>query len=294
MLPAGSLTVIVNTADDFDHLGLRISPDVDTVTYTLADLADPKQGWGREDETWNCLETLDALGGPTWFRLGDRDLGLHLERTRRLDHGDRLSSITRDICASFGIQSRVLPMTDDRVETMVQTEDGELTFQTYFVALRCEPQVRGFRFEGVEQAVPAPGVLEALDQADLVVFCPSNPWVSIDPILAVEGIAGALQSKTVVGVSPIIGGRALKGPAARMYRQLGIEASAASVARHYRAFLDGFVMDHADIELESVVQDLGMQVCITQTVMQNIEDRTILAEQVLAFALQILERMRST
>lgn len=185
-------------------------------------------------------------------------------------------------------------MTDDRVETMVQTEDGELTFQTYFVALRCEPQVRGFRFEGVEQAVPAPGVLEALDQADLVVFCPSNPWVSIDPILAVEGIAGALQSKTVVGVSPIIGGRALKGPAARMYRQLGIEASAASVARHYRAFLDGFVMDHADIELESVVQDLGMQVCITQTVMQNIEDRTILAEQVLAFALQILERMRST
>lgn len=294
MLPAGSLTVIVNTADDFDHLGLRISPDVDTVTYTLADLADPKQGWGREDETWNCLETLDALGGPTWFRLGDRDLGLHLERTRRLDHGDRLSSITRDFCASFGIQSRVLPMTDDRVETMVQTEDGELTFQTYFVALRCEPQVRGFRFEGVEQAVPAPGVLEALDQADLVVFCPSNPWVSIDPILAVEGIAGALQSKTVVGVSPIIGGRALKGPAARMYRQLGIEASAASVARHYRAFLDGFVMDHADIELESVVQDLGMQVCITQTVMQNIEDRTILAEQVLAFALQILERMRST
>ncbi len=294
VLPAGSLTVIVNTADDFDHLGLRISPDVDTVTYTLADLADAQRGWGRADETWNCLDTLERLGGPTWFRLGDRDLGLHLERTRRMKEGEPLSSITREICASFGIQSEILPMSDDRVATRVQTEEAELAFQTYFVALRCEPEVRGFRFEGIEEAKPAPGVLEAIGEADFIVFCPSNPWVSIDPILGVAGIADAVKQKTVVGISPIIGGRALKGPAARMYRQLGFEASAASAAKHYQAYLDGFVLDQADLELESVVQELGMRVRVAQTVMQSIEDRKTLAEITIEFALQTLERMRST
>ncbi|MGD2058685.1 MAG: 2-phospho-L-lactate transferase [Anaerolineales bacterium] len=294
VLPAGALTVIVNTGDDFEYLGLKISPDVNTVTYTLAGLADPGRGWGRADETWNCLDTLGRLGGPTWFQLGDRDLALHLERTRRLNQGERLSSITRDVCESFGVLSRVLPMSDDPVATVVLSDDGELAFQTYFVALRCEPEVRGFRFVGIESAEPAPGVLEALDEADLVVFCPSNPWVSLDPILGVGRISEVLQQKLVVGVSPIVAGSALKGPAARMFKQLGFEASAASVAEHYQDYLDGFVIDQADLELESVVQDFGMQVCVTQTVMRDNEDRKNLAETVLEFASRLQERIRST
>ncbi|MGD2161819.1 MAG: 2-phospho-L-lactate transferase [Anaerolineales bacterium] len=287
VLPAGALTVVVNTADDFEHLGLKISPDVDTVTYTLAGLADPVKGWGRADETWNCLETLKDLGGPTWFQLGDRDLALHLERTRRLARGEPLSSITADICNSLGVHSNVLPMSDDRVSTMVQTAEGELAFQTYFVALRCEPEVQGFRFEGIESAKPASGVMDALSQADLIVFCPSNPWVSIDPILAVEGISKLVKQKTVLAVSPIIGGRALKGPAARMFQQLGFEASAASVARHYQEYLDGFVLDKTDLELESEVHGLGAQVCVTHTVMHDVEDRKKLAESILEFALNL-------
>jgi LPPG:FO 2-phospho-L-lactate transferase len=185
-------------------------------------------------------------------------------------------------------------MSDDPVATVVLSDDGELAFQTYFVALRCEPEVRGFRFVGIESAEPAPGVLEALDEADLVVFCPSNPWVSLDPILGVGRISEVLQQKLVVGVSPIVAGSALKGPAARMFKQLGFEASAASVAEHYQDYLDGFVIDQADLELESVVQDFGMQVCVTQTVMRDNEDRKNLAETVLEFASRLQERIRST
>jgi LPPG:FO 2-phospho-L-lactate transferase len=293
-LPAGALTVIVNTGDDFEHLGLKISPDLDTVTYTLAGLADPVKGWGRADETWNCLETLGQLDGPTWFQLGDRDLALHLERTHRLEQGERLSVITHDVCKSFGVRSTVLPMSDDPVATIVESDRGDLAFQTYFVALRCEPEVHGFRFEGIESAKPAHGVLEALDTADLVVFCPSNPWVSLDPILAVSGIGEAVVRKPVISVSPIIAGRALKGPAARMYKQLGFEASAVSVAEHSLQYIDGFVLDQADLELESNVQDLGVQAWVTQTVMHDIEDRKKLAETILEFAIQLEERMRST
>jgi LPPG:FO 2-phospho-L-lactate transferase len=286
-LPAGSLTVIVNTGDDFEHLGLWISPDVDTVTYTLAGLADPQKGWGRADESWDCLETLAELGGPTWFQLGDRDLALHLERTRRLERGDRLSTITHDFCRTWELRSTVLPMSDDRIATIVKSEQGELAFQTYFVALRCEPEVRGFRFEGLATARPAPGVLEAINQADLVVFCPSNPWVSLDPILAVPGIGQAVSQKTVVGVSPIIAGNALKGPAARMYRQLGFEASAAVVAQHFSEYLNGFVLDQSDLELESEVEQQGVKVCVAQTVMHDVEARRILAETILNFALEL-------
>lgn len=293
-LPAGSLDVIVNTGDDFEHLGLRISPDVDTVTYTLAGLADPERGWGRVDESWHCMETLADLGGPTWFNLGDRDLALHLERTRRLAQGEPLSDITRDFCARLDVRSVVLPMTDDRVETIVQTDGGEIPFQTYFVALNCDPEVRGFRFDGIGSAKPAPGVLQALMDAGLIVFCPSNPWVSLDPILAIQGIQAVIQKKPVVGVSPIVGGQALKGPAARMYRQMGMDASALSVAEHYHALLDGFVMDRVDDELESSVQELGLEVCVTQTVMRDTSDRVDLAKTVLEFGEQLIERMRST
>jgi LPPG:FO 2-phospho-L-lactate transferase len=293
-LPEGALTVIVNTGDDFEHLGLKISPDLDTVTYTLAGLADPVKGWGRVDETWNCLETLGNLGSPTWFQLGDRDLALHLERTHRLEQGEGLSVITRDVCKSFGVHATVLPMSDDPVATIVESDNGDLAFQTYFVALRCEPEVRGFRFEGIKSAKPAPGVMKALDDADLVVLCPSNPWVSLDPILAVNGIGEMLRRKTVIGVSPIIAGRALKGPAAKMYEQLGFEPSAARVAQHYQDYLNGFVLDQADLELESNVQDMGVQVLVTKAVMHDIEDRRKLAETILEFTLQLEERMRST
>jgi LPPG:FO 2-phospho-L-lactate transferase len=294
VLPKGSLTVIVNTGDDFEHLGLKISPDIDTVMYTLAGLADPERGWGRADETWNCLDTLKRIGGPSWFQLGDRDLALHLERTRRLSNGERLSAIIDDLCKALGVHSFVLPMSDDRVATMVHTSEGELAFQTYFVELRCEPEVHGFRFDGIESAKPTQGVLEALAEADVIVFCPSNPWVSLDPILAVQGISEMVKQKLVIAISPIIGGRALKGPAAKMFQQMGFEASAVSVAEHYQVYLDGFVMDQADLELESEVHDIGVEVCVTQTVMRNIEDRKILAEKVIEFALQLQGRMRST
>lgn len=293
VLPLDDLTVVVNTGDDFDHLGLRICPDLDTVVYTLAGLANPDTGWGRGDETWHALETLAALGGPTWFRLGDRDLALHLERTRRLALGDRLSDVIDDLRRALGVQVRVLPMSDDRVATVVLTADGELAFQEYFVALACEPEVRGFRFAGIQQAQPAPGVIPVIRQADLVILCPSNPWVSLDPILAVPGVSEALQGKLVLGVSPIIAGSAVKGPAAKMFRELGVEPSALAVAEHYRDRLAGLIIDRQDASLAQSIQSLGMGVRVAQTIMKTAEDRKSLAEEVLSFATEGLpERER--
>jgi LPPG:FO 2-phospho-L-lactate transferase len=285
VLAPKELTVVVNTGDDFEHLGLRICPDLDTVTYTLAGLANPKTGWGRRDETWSFLETLERLGGPTWFRLGDKDLALHSERTRRLREGRPLSVVTRGLCEALGVQVRVLPMSDDPVATMVLTDQGELPFQEYFVARRCEPRVRGFRFEGVERARPSPEVLPALREADLVLLCPSNPWVSLDPILALSGLRKAVRAKLAFGVSPIVRGRAIKGPAAKMYSEMGITPSALAVAEHYRDLLDGFVLDETDGDLEGRVQSLGMRVLSTKTIMRSGQDRRDLANAVLAFAL---------
>jgi LPPG:FO 2-phospho-L-lactate transferase len=203
------LTIVVNTGDDFKHLGLYICPDLDTVCYTLAGIANPATGWGRANETWKALESVGALGGPTWFRIGDRDLGLHLERTRRLEAGEQLSQI--------------------------------LPFQEYFVHRQCHPRVSGFRFADVKQAHPAPGVLAAMREADLVVICPSNPWVSVDPILSIPGVRPTIDGQLVVAVSPIVGGQAIKGPAAKMYAELGIEPSALAVARHYGELLEAFM-----------------------------------------------------
>ena len=194
-LPPGDLTVVVNIGDDFEHLGLTICPDLDTVTYTLAGLANSDTGWGRADESWNVLDTLDSLGGPTWFRLGDRDLALNMERTRRLGEGDSLSQITEDLCAKLGVTARVLPASDQPVRTIVDTAEGPLAFQEYFVARKCEPPVRGFRFDGAEDAAPAPGVLESIESADVLVVCPSNPWVSIDPILAIGQVRSAVREE---------------------------------------------------------------------------------------------------
>ncbi|HLA97563.1 MAG TPA: 2-phospho-L-lactate transferase [Anaerolineales bacterium] len=289
LLPA-QLVVIVNVGDDFDHLGLRICPDLDTVCYTLAGKANPATGWGRAGETWNALESLAEIGGPTWFRLGDRDLGTHLERTRRLRSGERLSKITRDFCTSWGVRFTVLPASDDNVPTWVYTDEGELPFQEYFVYRQCHPRVSGFRFAGVEAAQPAPGVLEALGSAKLVIICPSNPWVSIDPILAVPGIREAVVSRPVIAVSPIIGGEAVKGPAAKMYLELGIQPCAQAVARHYAGLLAGFVLDLVDESQAEEMRREQLDVLVADTLMKTPADRIRLARQVLDFGHQVCVR----
>ena len=279
VLPPEDLTIIVNTGDDFEHLGLSICPDLDTVCYTLAGLANSETGWGRAGETWNTIANIERLGGPAWFRLGDQDIATHLERTRRLKEGQSLSSITREFCQAWGIQPTVLPMTDAPVRTMVNTNEGELAFQEYFVHRRCEPIVKGFRFDGVTEAKPAPGVREALDTADAVIFCPSNPWVSIDPILSVV----KKITKPVIAVSPIIGGKAVKGPAAKMYTELGIEPSALAVAKHYRTTLAGFVLDTTDRESEAQINALSIKTQVTDTLMNHLTERVRLANDVLHF-----------
>lgn len=278
------LTVIVNTGDDFTHLGLLICPDLDTILYTLAGVANPQTGWGRADESWDFLETLGQLGGPTWFRLGDRDLALHVVRTQRLKEGKPLSHVISELGRALGVEAQVLPMSDQPVRTIVGTAEGEIAFQEYFVARQCRPEISGFRFEGIEGAQPAPGALEAIEGADLVVMCPSNPWVSIDPILSVPGLKRALQAKPIVGVSPIVGGRAIKGPAAKMFAELGIEPTACSVAEHYGDLLTVWVIDHQDAHLAEAIRELGMGVHVTDTIMVNAEVRRALAAEVLAFA----------
>jgi LPPG:FO 2-phospho-L-lactate transferase len=287
-LPASDLTVIVNTGDDFEHFGLTICPDLDTVCYTLAGLANPQTGWGRVGETQNALRNVETLGGPTWFALGDRDLGTHLERTRRLKVGDSLSAITTDFCRAWGVSVSVLPMSDQPVHTMVDTDLGELHFQEYFVARACEPRVRSFRFAGIESAKPAPGVLDAISAADIIVICPSNPWVSIAPILAVPGIREAIAKKSVIAVSPIIGGKALKGPAAKMFSELGIEPSALAVANYYGNLLRGFVFDEVDSTYSTAIRELGIMPLAAATIMQDRADRARLAGQVIEFGQSLL------
>ena len=292
ILPPEDLTVIVNTGDDFEHLGLYISPDLDTVCYTLAGLSNPETGWGRINETFNAIANIEKLGGATWFRLGDQDLATHIERMRRMKTGQSLSQITNDFCKAWGIHPTVIPMSDDLVRTIVNTDEGELAFQEYFVHRKCEPRVQGFRFEGIESAKPAPGIVDAIKEADAIVICPSNPWVSIAPILAVlhtplhhppfsKKMGGA--AKKIYAVTPIIGGQAVKGPAAKMYRELGIEPSALAVAKHYQNLITGFVLDEVDAKLEAEIQGLNMKTLITKTLMENSDKRRRLAEDVLHF-----------
>lgn len=287
VLPPEDLTVIVNTGDDFEHLGLHISPDLDTVLYTLARVEHEEQGWGRRDESWTAMATLRQLNGPTWFRLGDRDLGLHLFRTHCLREGNSLSEITAKVRDALGVEVEVLPMTDDRVATLVETPGGVLPFQTYFVAERYQPRALGFRFAGAESAQPAPGVLGALEGAELVVFCPSNPWVSLDPILALPGVRGAIAGRTALAVSPIVGGEALKGPAAKMYREMGKEPTALAVAQHFAPLLTGFVFDEVDSDLKESIAALGPVPRALQTIMRDRRDRKQLAEEILAFAQEL-------
>jgi LPPG:FO 2-phospho-L-lactate transferase len=252
VLQPEQLTIIVNTGDDFNHLGLRISPDLDTVCYTLAGVENIEYGWGRRDETWQVLESLKKLGMPDWFALGDLDLATHLVRTFRLNGGDKLTQITADFCRVWGIKARVIPMSDEVIRTKVHTNQGEVEFQEYFVHQRCEPEVTGFSFEGLENAHAAPGVIEAVDTCDAVIVCPSNPWVSIDPILNVPNVKSALTEHPVIAVSPIIGEKTVKGPAAKMFSELGIKPSPLAVAQHYMDFIDGLLIDISE-DRKSVV-----------------------------------------
>jgi LPPG:FO 2-phospho-L-lactate transferase len=285
VLPANELLVVCNTGDDFEHLGLCISPDIDTVMYTLAGVANPELGWGRADETWSFMETLGHLGGETWFRLGDRDLAVHVERTRRLRGGETLSAITADLCARLGITARVLPMSDDPVRTRVRTDEGWIDFQEYFVRRRCEPVVHELAFHGASTAHAQPDFVAALRDPDTkaVVICPSNPFISIEPILAVPGVREALAdcSAPVIAVSPIIGGRAIKGPTAKMMAELGMTPSAGGVARRYDELIDGYVCDFADMDQAAGV---SAKVTLAQTLMSTLADREALARVVLSAA----------
>jgi LPPG:FO 2-phospho-L-lactate transferase len=270
-----SLTVIVNTGDDFVHLGLSISPDLDTVMYTLSGLGDEERGWGLRDESFRAMETVRGYGGPDWFALGDRDLGTHLLRTEALRRGETLTRVTAKLCGALGISARLLPMADGPCRTMIDTPEGTLPFQDWFVRRRAQPAVVAVRFEG--RPPPAPGVLEAIAECDVVLIGPSNPYVSIDPILSLDGVGAALAQKPVVAVSPIVGGRAVKGPLATMIPQLtGQPASAAAVARHYGPLLAAMVVERGD-EVEG-------RCLATDTVMKSREDRLRLAREVLAFA----------
>jgi LPPG:FO 2-phospho-L-lactate transferase len=279
ILSPDNLTIIVNTGDDFEHLGLYISPDLDTICYTLAGLANPEVGWGRAGETYQMMEGIQQLGGPVWFRIGDRDLATHIERTRRLQQGQTLSRITREFCQAWGLKLSILPMSDDPVRTMVDTCDcGVLPFQEYFVRRHFEPKVKGFRFAGVETASPAPGVIEAIQKTDAVLICPSNPWVSIDPILALTGIRSALATKPVFAISPIIAGQTVKGPAAKMYLEMGIQPSAIAVFNHYKMILSGFVLDKTDADQ---FKEIEIPTLITNILMKSPYDRRCLAQDVL-------------
>lgn len=294
-LPPDRLAIAVNTGDDFELFGLSISPDLDTVLYTLAGLADPQRGWGREDETWHFMAAAQQLGLPGWFQLGDRDLALHVARTAALSAGKTLSSFTAEVARHVGIRARLIPMSDDRVATMVCTAQGELPFQKYFVERKCAPVVTGFRFEGAQRARPADAVIEALADPELqaVVICPSNPYLSIDPILAVPGIREALQRThaPVVAVSPLIRGDAVKGPASKIMRELGLAPSSATIARHYAGLMNGLVIDVSDAAEASAIP-VPVHVC--PTMMRTLDDRQRLAQDVLAFAGRIASREKAT
>ena len=287
-MAADRLSIVVNTADDFEHLGLHVSPDLDTVMYTLAGLANTETGWGRAGETWNFMAALTQLGGESWFNLGDRDLATHVERTRRLRAGETLAAITADLCHRLGIVARILPMSNDPVRTVVATaEEGELDFQHWFVRRRCEPKVKSIRFAGAEGAGALPETLSALANPELraLVICPSNPFVSVAPILAVPGIRGAIEGLRIprIAVTPIVGGQAIKGPAAKMLAELGHAVSAVGVAACYKGLIDGFVLDRVDAAAKREIEALGLRVLVTDTMMHTHADKGRLAGEVLEF-----------
>ncbi|GLV28964.1 LPPG--FO 2-phospho-L-lactate transferase [Sphingobium sp. TomTYG75] len=286
--PPEQITAIVNTGDDFRHFGLTISPDIDTLLYTLSGKANAAQGWGREGESWSFMDALKSLGGEDWFLLGDGDLALHVLRSHLLARGETLSSITARFAAAWGLDLTILPMSDDPVATHLNTSEGDMPFQRYFVERRCAPEVRAIRFEGAERAIPAAGVIEAITAPDTraIVIAPSNPWLSVDPILAVPGIREALVSARapVVAVSPIVGGRAVKGPTAKLMQELGLTVTNKSIAAHYADVIDGLLIDERDD-----ASDISIPHDVCDTLMKTLEDR----ERVARAALMLADRIAS-
>lgn len=289
-----ALTVIVNTGDDFEHLGWHISPDLDTVIYTLAGVANRAQGWGLEDKSWAFMDQLARLGGSVWFRLGDRDLATHAFRTSRLRNGATLSQVADELRRSLGVKSRILPMSDDPVRTTIQSGGRKIAFQEYFVKLACGVPVEAIHFEGVEDTRlnPALSAPETADALLAVVICPSNPYLSIDPILAIPGVKAWLKTcaAPVIVVSPIVAGEAIKGPAAKIMREFDIPPSAVAVAKHYRGLADGIIIDVADGALAPEIAALGLAVDVAPTVMRSQADRIALADECIAFARRLTAR----
>ncbi len=284
ILNPDELLFLVNTGDDFQHLGLEISPDLDSLLYALSGKNNPELGWGRANETWACISELEELGADSWFRLGDRDLALHLVRTQMLNQGATLQNVADRLSESLGIDHRIAPMSNDKISTTVNTPNGKLAFQEYFVREQCEPAVIDFDFEGIENSKPNPVVMSWLDECDGIIICPSNPYVSVDTILSVPKYRDAFQSKPVIAVSPIVGGLAIKGPAAKMMKELGVPPTPIAVAKHYGSLLSGFVLDQTDHEQ---AKDIPIPSIVTQTIMLTLRDRIGLAEQCVRFLEEI-------
>ncbi len=289
LLPPEQLTIIVNTGDDFEHLGLTICPDIDTVLYNLAEVNNPAFGWGRAEESFHVLEEAKRLGHDAWFLLGDKDIALHLLRREMLDAGMSLTEVTLELARRLGVAHPVLPMSDQPVRTVILTPEGPMPFQEYFVRRRTEPIMLGMRLEGLAHARPTDQVRAALDEADAVIFCPSNPFVSIGPILALPGVRERVAGKPTLAVSPIIGGQALKGPAAKMMAEQGMEVSALGVARHYAGLVEGFVLDRADAALAAEVRALDITPFVTDSIMRDKGDRRRLAAEALGFVARLVE-----
>jgi LPPG:FO 2-phospho-L-lactate transferase len=282
------LMIAGNTGDDFEHFGLSISPDLDTLLYTLSGKSDPERGWGLANETWSFMEAMEEIGGETWFQLGDRDLATHVERTQKLNKGEKLSSITSSFCRKFGVNAQIVPATDDPIKTLVETPEGILSFQHYFVRDQCRSKILSLQYEGSENAKPCSALEEVLGSSFLkaVFVCPSNPFLSIDPILSVKGLREKLKKckAKVIAVSPIVGGDAVKGPTAKNLRDLGLSVSAFTIANYYSDFIDGFLLDKRDENEISQIENLGIKVRLADTVMNDLQSKIKLAEDVLRFS----------
>lgn len=290
-LPAEALTIVVNTGDDFRHLGMHVSPDIDTVLYTLAGLSNTELGWGLAGESWRFMERIEQLGGPAWFRLGDTDLATHAVRTEMLQEGWTLSEVTAHLAARLDIGPAIVPMSDAPVSTVVETDEGTLPFQTYFVGRRTEPRIKAIRFEGADKAQPAEAALHAMARKDLagIIICPSNPWLSIDPLLSIPGWRRLIEARTApaIAVTPLVGGQAVKGPTAKIMGELGLPLDVTSIVDHYSGLIDGFVLDSIDA---ARADSLNLPVQVTNTMMHSLEDRVKLAEDVLGFCRELQRR----